>query len=331
MTPTNLEVTVMAVLVKEYRNGVPIGSVERDIQVTVITCSNIIPTLTGINGTNSFAMTICAGEQTCFDVFSSDVDAGQNTFVSWDYAIPGADFTAHPAPRETGTFCWTPTQADVNVIPYCFTVTVRDDNCPYTGSQIYSFCITVRGLDVDAGPDANVVCNSFATLTASASGGSGAYTYQWNTGQTTTAITAGAGVYTVTASDGTCSNSDTVNVTPANGAPQASLQHRPDVYQSGCRFYGPVDDRGRNHHFLVVELRRRWNIPLCKAQRMRTAATGTYTRHAGSCKTATGCIDTVRQSLLLSNNPPDGRFHHYQCLFLASQRTSTAAHPSITL
>ena len=96
MTPTNLEVTVMAVLVKEYRNGVLIGSVERDIQVTVITCSNIIPTLTGINGTNSFAMTICAGEQTCFDVFSSDVDAGQNTFVTWDYAIPGADFTAHP-------------------------------------------------------------------------------------------------------------------------------------------------------------------------------------------------------------------------------------------
>ncbi len=39
MTPTTLEVTVMAVLVEEYRNGVLIGTVERDIQVTVIACS----------------------------------------------------------------------------------------------------------------------------------------------------------------------------------------------------------------------------------------------------------------------------------------------------
>ena len=56
MTPTNLEVTVMAVLVQEYRNDVLIGSVERDIQVTVTTCNNILPTLGGINGTNSFQL-----------------------------------------------------------------------------------------------------------------------------------------------------------------------------------------------------------------------------------------------------------------------------------
>ena len=306
MTPTNLEVTVMAVLVKEYRNGVLIGSVERDIQVTVITCSNIIPTLTGINGTNSFAMTICAGEQTCFDVFSSDVDAGQNTFVTWDYAIPGADFTAHPAPRETGTFCWTPTQADVNVIPYCFTVTVRDDNCPYTGSQIYSFCITVRGLDVDAGPDANVVCNSFATLTASAYGGSGAYTYQWNTGQTTTAITAGAGGYTVTASEGPCSNSDTVNVTPANGAPQAGFS----IAQTCTSLAVGFTDQSTIVGGTITSWS--WNFgdggtSAAQSPTHTYAATGTYTVML-IVQTATGCIDTVRQSLLLSNNRPTAAF-----------------------
>ena len=71
MTPTNLEITVMAVLVEEYRNGVLIGAVERDIQFTIIDCNNIIPTLSGINGTNSFSQTVCAGTQTCFDITSS--------------------------------------------------------------------------------------------------------------------------------------------------------------------------------------------------------------------------------------------------------------------
>lgn len=80
MTPTNLEITVMAVLVQEFRNGVLIGEVERDIQFTIIDCNNIIPTVSGINGTNSFSQTVCAGTQTCFNINSGDVNGTQNTF-----------------------------------------------------------------------------------------------------------------------------------------------------------------------------------------------------------------------------------------------------------
>ena len=67
LTPQALQVTVMAVLVSEYRNGVLIGSVERDMQITVMNCSNNLPTLTGINGTNNFNMTVCAGQPFCFE------------------------------------------------------------------------------------------------------------------------------------------------------------------------------------------------------------------------------------------------------------------------
>src|SRR6185503_15332195 len=66
MTPTNIEVTVMAVLVSEYRNGVLIGTVERDIQITVIPCTNQVPLLSGRNRTNSFSQTVCAGIPFCF-------------------------------------------------------------------------------------------------------------------------------------------------------------------------------------------------------------------------------------------------------------------------
>ena len=93
MTPQALQVTVMAVLVSEYRNGVLIGTVERDIQITVINCNNTLPTLTGINGTNVFSATVCANQPYCFNIFSNDPDAGQNLFVDWDQSIPGATFT----------------------------------------------------------------------------------------------------------------------------------------------------------------------------------------------------------------------------------------------
>ena len=211
MTPQALEVTVMAVLVQEYRNGQLIGSVERDIQITVMNCANNLPSLSGINGTNNFDITVCANAQTCFDIFSSDPDAGQNLTVTWDDAIPGATFTTSSGPRPTATFCWTPTSAEIGN-SYTFTATVRDDACPYYGSQTYAYTIHVIGISVNAGPDQSIACSDLATLTANASGG-GPYTYLWNNGSTMQSITVGAGTWWVTASNGTCTATDTVVVT----------------------------------------------------------------------------------------------------------------------
>jgi len=133
-TPQQLQVTVMAVLVQEYRNGVLIGSVVRDIQVTVLNCNNSLPTLTGINGTNDFDITVCANDPLCFNVFSNDPDAGQQLSVFYNNAIPAATFNTAGTPHPTGTFCWTPSQADISSNPYCFTLRVGDDACPYIGS-----------------------------------------------------------------------------------------------------------------------------------------------------------------------------------------------------
>ncbi len=213
MTPQQLQVTVMAVLVKEYRNGVLIGSVVRDIQITVISCSNNLPTLSGINGTNNFSATICAGTPYCFNIFSDDPDNGQNLSVIWDGAITGnATFTASSAPHPVGTFCWTPTQADISGTAHCFTVLVHDDACPMFGSQIYSYCITVVGVNVNAGPDQFITCQDQATIYATASGGSGVYTYQWSNGSTAPAQTVGIGTYVVTVNDGMCTATDTVQI-----------------------------------------------------------------------------------------------------------------------
>jgi hypothetical protein len=150
MDPNANQVTVIAVLVKEYRNGILIGSVERDIQVTVTNCSNNLPTATGINGTTVRSDTICANTPYCFTISTTDADANQRTYLTWDSTITGATFTVDNALRTTGNFCWTPTDADISATPHCFTVKVQDNNCPTYGYQIYSYCLTVNGLDVDA-------------------------------------------------------------------------------------------------------------------------------------------------------------------------------------
>jgi gliding motility-associated-like protein len=215
MTPQVLEVTVMAVLVQEYRNGVLIGSVERDIQVTVLNCNNNLPTLSGINGTSAITATICANSQYCFNLFSNDIDVGQNVTITYDQSIPGATFSSNGAQIPTGTFCWTPTTANINSTPYCFTVTVRDNACPYYGSQVYSFCLTVTGVVADAGLDQYLGCNTSTTITGNGAGGIPPYSYLWSTGSNAQSISVGVGTYTLTVSDGMCSMVDVINVTNA--------------------------------------------------------------------------------------------------------------------
>jgi gliding motility-associated-like protein len=304
MTPTALQVTVMAVLVREYRNGVLIGSVERDIQVTVLNCGNNLPSLSGINGTNNFSASVCAGQQLCFNINSFDPDAGQNVSVNWDGSIPNATFTTSAGSRPTGTFCWTPTAADISNNPYCFTVTVRDDACPMNGQQVYSYCITVNGVVVNAGPDQTVNCGGQTTLTANASMGSGNYTYQWSNGANTQSINVGPGTYIVTVNDGTCTGTDTVVVnnnntvsaafTAPNGCAGTALQFTNQSTTSvgtittwSWNFAGLGSSNQQNPSF---------NFP--------SAGTYTVTLIATA---SNGCVDTATAQVTI-NTPPVAQF-----------------------
>ncbi len=232
--PQQLQVTVMSVLVQEFRNGVLIGSVIRDIQITVINCTNDLPSLSGINGTNNFNATICANVPYCFNIFSNDLNAGQQLNVTWNAGIDSATFTTAGTPHPTGTFCWTPSVADIASSPHCFTARVNDDACPYLGSQTYSYCLTVTGLNMNAGPDQAIACSDLATIAGNVSGGNPPYSYQWSNGYTGQAQTVGIGTYIVTASDGNCSATDTVNVISAF-EPAAGFN-----WTGGCAF-SPVN------------------------------------------------------------------------------------------
>lgn len=220
VTPTMLQVTVFTVLVQEWRSGILVGSVMRDVQIRTITCTNNNPYLNGINNTGSYTMNACAGVPLTFNIPSFDADVPQNVIMTWNAGIPGATLNTGTGSRPTGIFSWTPTLADVSGIPHCFTVTVTDNNCPFLGSQTYSFCITVGGFTATTA-STNAICSAAnGTASVNVTGGVLPLTYSWATsgGSGATASGLAAGTYTCTVTDDNgCSQTLPVTVNPTPG------------------------------------------------------------------------------------------------------------------
>lgn len=216
VTPTQTEVGVMAIIVREYHNGVLVGSVIRDMQIWTQPCSNILPTASGINGTNNFSIVACPGQPLSFNITSNDGNAGQLVTMYWNNSISGATFTSTGAAHPTGTFTWTPSAADARPQVYTFTVTVQDNNCPSAGFQTYSYDILVPVMSTSAVSTPSACAtplNGTATVNAS---GTSPFHYSWSPGgATTSTITGlGAGTYTVTATDANgCTLTATTSVT----------------------------------------------------------------------------------------------------------------------
>lgn len=218
--PTQSEVGVIAVLIQEYRNGILIGSVMRDIQVYTVNCTNTLPSASGINGGGNFATSACTGGQLCFDIVTNDADPNQTLTLTWNHGIPGATFTSTGSPNPTGHFCWAPTAADARPQPYTFTVTVRDNACPSNGVQTYSFTVIVSNMGINVTSTPSVACygnhNGSAAATAS---GNPPLTYLWTSSQLPNELTTAnishltAGTYTVNITDGAgCVGSQTVTI-----------------------------------------------------------------------------------------------------------------------
>jgi gliding motility-associated-like protein len=173
-TPSVAQVGVLCVRVEEYRNGVKIGEVVRDMQFTVLACNNQLPVASGIDGTANasgvtgpYTIDVCAGVNLCFNIATFDTDASQNLSMTWNNGVAGATFNSSGSPFPTGTFCWTPTAANTGA--NFFTVEVRDNACPIRGSRTYTYNINVipnPNPPVSAGPDVNICRNGSTNLNA---------------------------------------------------------------------------------------------------------------------------------------------------------------------
>jgi len=132
------------------------------------------------------------------------------------------------------TYSWntTPVQTNsvaTNLSAGNYLATITDSK----GCVITSPGITITqptALTVTATPSSYISCNTSITISAAASGGSGAYSYSWNTGANTYSINVGTGTYNVTATDGNgCTAVASVSVQASNSTLSASITSPPAI------------------------------------------------------------------------------------------------------
>lgn len=176
MNPTASNIGVMAIKVDEYRNGVLIGSVIRDVQIQVQNCgTNNTPTFSAISNLtggfqpSNFRIEICPGQNISFNITGSDADIANALTMTSNSGVTGATFTTTGSNPVTGTFSWSPTTADLGF--HSLVLTMEDDGCPFKGIQ--SLGLEIWVLDgAYAGPDVQTCANGSQAATIAAVGGS---------------------------------------------------------------------------------------------------------------------------------------------------------------
>ncbi|MCI5056482.1 MAG: T9SS type A sorting domain-containing protein [Flavobacteriales bacterium] len=148
LTPVALEVSVFAVKIEEYRNGVLLGTSIRDMQVQTVQCQgNNLPTVYSPQAPN-FTLQTCVNDSLFLQIFGNDLDSNQNLTITHS-TLPGWSFisgngTSNPVLQ----LSWNPTIQDIGT--HTFTVTIQDDACPSKGSQTFTYTIIVNGFDAAA-------------------------------------------------------------------------------------------------------------------------------------------------------------------------------------
>lgn len=176
---------VVAVEIKEYRNGVLIGITRRDIQLIIIACPvNPAPALAP--GSTTTTYTIQEGQTLCFNVAFNDAN-GDSLFLSRNGDIFNPLITSPPATLSTTSgigsissqFCWNTACGQGRTTPYQFSAVVVDNGCPAkTTNIVYTINVTpAQQPALINGPD-TLCLNAANNINYSVSTTSG-YTYNW--------------------------------------------------------------------------------------------------------------------------------------------------------
>ena len=174
----------LTVRTKEYKNGVYVGSIMRDIQVQVIPCNIpppdvVIDSITGGQNING-QIYACAEQEIdfCFDVTSTDPDAILLAEDNLAQSIPNATLTYSNLRTDSVRVCfsWKPTLTDAGK-NYTFQTILRDSTCKPPGillQYIKDVSIYVWG-KTEAIGDTNICRGEPAFL-----GVSGGGNYSWS-------------------------------------------------------------------------------------------------------------------------------------------------------
>ncbi|MCB0400849.1 MAG: gliding motility-associated C-terminal domain-containing protein [Flavobacteriales bacterium] len=150
MSPT-LGNFVVAVEIKEIRNGNVIGITRRDLQLLVITCPpNPAPNLSSTGGSGTTQYTIQECDTLTFPVTFTDPN-GDSLFLSTSGQIFDTSFVNPAALIDslvigdstvTASFVWGTSCGTAQALPYQFTVSTTDNGCPpKTTNVVYQITV----------------------------------------------------------------------------------------------------------------------------------------------------------------------------------------------
>ncbi len=184
-TPNAIQTSVVTLLVREWRNGVQIGTIMRDMQYVVMQCTSVPPTL----ATDTFSLGNvhlingqvqgCANEPLsfCFDVGSTSNQAVLVVSSNNSTVAPGSNitYTGQGTDSVRGCFSWTPSMLDTGL--NILTITVKDSNCVPPGiilQQTFTIPLYIWPPTV-GGPDTAICAIDSVQLDVS-----GGTSWQWS-------------------------------------------------------------------------------------------------------------------------------------------------------
>ena len=140
----------VAILIEEWRHGVKIGSVIRDMQILINACNNNLPQINAISDT-----CVVAGNTIDFVVTGSDPDGDKVTLeasgapfqlqVSPAVMTPTTDFGLNPAFE----FSWNTQCSHIRKMPYQVVIHAKDNSFPIPLSNVHAINISVIGPAVE--------------------------------------------------------------------------------------------------------------------------------------------------------------------------------------
>lgn len=140
----------IAILIEEWRHGVKIGSVIRDMQILVNACDNDIPDIVCVTDT-----CVVAGSTLEFVISGSDPDGDQVTLSASGGPFELADSPATLTPSTASglepsfTFSWTAQCGHIRKAPYQVVVHAKDDAFPIALTNVQNINIHVLGPAVE--------------------------------------------------------------------------------------------------------------------------------------------------------------------------------------
>jgi gliding motility-associated-like protein len=152
----------IAILIEEWRNGVKIGSVLRDMQINIVVCDNKPPVIEALKDT-----CIEAGKTLTFDVRAYDPDSAKVTLTGTGGPMVLSDHPATLTPNPAiglghikTTFNWPTICAHVHLQPYRMFFKASDNGSPVSLVDIKSMNIKVIGpapKNLTATPSGNTI------------------------------------------------------------------------------------------------------------------------------------------------------------------------------